>query len=1299
MTTPETPDMPGPQEDQRRDSMPVPENLPVPEQRTAVDQTPAAIPVPQQQAAVDPTPAAIPKEEPMTVLSELPETPPEKPVKKKRGKPRKSKKESGPGFFARLRTAPSTSIGARLNLSFISISVVPLVLTAVFMGVLAFVQSRTALLADAFDALEAVETLKVGQLTSWISDRKGDIVFASNLVVVKGTAGVNEGLPTIARLKDDPTDPGYIEAYARAEGVLGSFSAEIADGVYEDIMMINLEGEVVFALNPQDVGDDVSAELVFQNGLEQTYVADIGFNVAHGENDLRLATPVTDSLGETVGVLLFEIDIHKFFADLLQERTGLGETGETYLVGQDNLFRSDSRFSADLGVETTLLNPDIPVNTVAANSSLAGEHGTEIIDDYRGLPVLSSWGPVVVQEATDLDEDGVIWAFMAEIDEPEILLPVNSLASTIAIVAVALTITVGIVATFISTRLSAGFTNPVIALTDAAQKFTGGDLTARAPVTTQDEIGTLSTAYNELSERVENLLEDLEARAIEMEASQRVTFAASERTTPEDFLNLLVNLIKDQFDVYHTQLYLTDDAGENAVLTESTGYAGRQLLGRGFSLPLDQASLVATTINSGKSVLVEDVADDPNFAPNPLLPLTKSELVVPLKLEDRILGALDIQDRVAHRFTEDSIPVFESMVEQVAFLFENAELLEQITSQTTALETFAEQLRAAASVANQLGSILNPEQLLNEAVVIMQSRFGLYHVHIYLMNEEETDLAVEAGSGQVGVVLKERRHSIAVDNETSVVAKAARDLSPVIVEDSETYAGYVMNPLLPDTRSELSVPLVAAGKVLGVLDIQDEKPNRFSQEDADTFSTLGGQIATTLQTARVFAEQVATQEELKEREAQFRTLVDYAPEAIVVLDVDAGLFVEVNDNAVEMFGYSKEQFERMSFADISTQNQASGKPSADAIWDYVQTTTAGGAPIFDWRHRKSDGETFTAEIRLVRLPAVGRNLVRGSITDITERKEAEETIIQGDRLKSEFLANMSHELRTPLNSIIGYTDVLLMGMDGDLDDETVVDVQAIHDNGQHLLRIINDILDLAKIEAGRMTLELSDVDVASLIRHVVKGNASLLVNKPVEFKTEVQDGLPTVFADRVRLNQVLNNLVSNAVKFTDQGSITLRASDRSGMLELQVVDTGAGMSETDMQLIFEEFQQADASSTRVVEGTGLGLTITRRLVQMHGGTIKVTSELGKGSIFTILLPMEAKVPSTIVTKIKKDSKSLAAPVAVTAEGNGQSDTGSLASGNGGLIKKVTDALKAKVGNGRKKKASKEIVSEDGGEKK
>jgi signal transduction histidine kinase len=218
---------------------------------------------------------------------------------------------------------------------------------------------------------------------------------------------------------------------------------------------------------------------------------------------------------------------------------------------------------------------------------------------------------------------------------------------------------------------------------------------------------------------------------------------------------------------------------------------------------------------------------------------------------------------------------------------------------------------------------------------------------------------------------------------------------------------------------------------------------------------------------------------------------------------------------------------------------------------------------------------------------------------------------------------MSHELRTPLNSIIGYTEIMLMGLDSDLDPEMLEDVQAIYDNGQHLLRIINDVLDLAKIEAGRLELNTEQVPVEVLIDAASSSVTGLLVNKekPVEFNVEIEDDLPTIQGDQVRLNQVINNLASNAVKFTDEGHITMRAFRDDGWICLEVEDTGIGIAEEDLTKIFERFQQVDGSNARKQEGTGLGLAITRHLVQMHGGTIKVKSKLGKGATFTVRLPV------------------------------------------------------------------------------
>jgi signal transduction histidine kinase len=229
---------------------------------------------------------------------------------------------------------------------------------------------------------------------------------------------------------------------------------------------------------------------------------------------------------------------------------------------------------------------------------------------------------------------------------------------------------------------------------------------------------------------------------------------------------------------------------------------------------------------------------------------------------------------------------------------------------------------------------------------------------------------------------------------------------------------------------------------------------------------------------------------------------------------------------------------------------------------------------------------------------------------------------EADRLKSEFLASMSHELRTPLNSIIGYSEVMLDGIDGNLTEDMEEDVRAIHGSGQHLLNIINDILDLAKIEAGKMVIDPQPVNLNDFVDEIARAGQILVKDRPVELIKQVDENLPKVKADSVRLRQIIWNVVSNAVKFTEQGSVTVTTGlQEDGMAFVEVKDTGIGMTKSDLPVIFEQFRQVDGSSTRRAGGTGLGLNITRHLIQMHGGEIFVDSEVGVGTTFRVTLPV------------------------------------------------------------------------------
>jgi CheY-like chemotaxis protein/two-component sensor histidine kinase len=230
-----------------------------------------------------------------------------------------------------------------------------------------------------------------------------------------------------------------------------------------------------------------------------------------------------------------------------------------------------------------------------------------------------------------------------------------------------------------------------------------------------------------------------------------------------------------------------------------------------------------------------------------------------------------------------------------------------------------------------------------------------------------------------------------------------------------------------------------------------------------------------------------------------------------------------------------------------------------------------------------------------------------------------------DKLKSQFLANMSHELRTPLNSIIGFSRVILKGIDGPITDMQQQDLTAIYNSGQHLLGLINDVLDLARIEAGKMELNFEEVNLADMVQSVLSTAKGLVKEKPIQLVSNVLAGTATVRGDAMRIRQIFINLLSNAAKFTDEGAIKVEAQNQKGPdgkteVLIRVTDTGPGITAEDQEKLFKAFSQVDGSATRKSGGTGLGLSICANLVQLHGGRIGVTSEPGQGSTFWFTLP-------------------------------------------------------------------------------
>jgi signal transduction histidine kinase len=285
----------------------------------------------------------------------------------------------------------------------------------------------------------------------------------------------------------------------------------------------------------------------------------------------------------------------------------------------------------------------------------------------------------------------------------------------------------------------------------------------------------------------------------------------------------------------------------------------------------------------------------------------------------------------------------------------------------------------------------------------------------------------------------------------------------------------------------------------------------------------------------------------------------------------------------------------------------------------VQSNTSGG-------FTKEDANIYTTLAAQVAVALQNARLYVEQAATVTQLREL-------DRLKSAFLANMSHELRTPLNSILGFSDVILEEIDGPLTETMHNDLNLIQKNGQHLLHLINDVLDMAKIEAGRINLSPERFKIHEILDDVLSITSTLASEKNLPLFVESDsDNDVEIFADRTRLRQVMINLINNSIKFTDKGKIAIR-SVRQGTenILISVKDTGVGIPPDQLEAIFQEFAQIDTSSTRKAGGTGLGLPISRRLIELHGGRLWAESSgvNGEGSIFYVELPIEARITEPI----------------------------------------------------------------------
>jgi signal transduction histidine kinase/DNA-binding response OmpR family regulator/putative methionine-R-sulfoxide reductase with GAF domain len=596
-----------------------------------------------------------------------------------------------------------------------------------------------------------------------------------------------------------------------------------------------------------------------------------------------------------------------------------------------------------------------------------------------------------------------------------------------------------------------------------------------------------------------------------------------------------------------------------------------------------------------------------------------------------------------------------AIASQTAIALQNANLFEETQRRAT-------QLAASAEVARDTTAILDVNQLLDETVHLISEQFGFYHAGVFLVDEQDEWAVLRAASSAGGQRMLERNHRLKI-GEVGIVGYVAATGEPRIALDVGKDAMHFANPDLPNTHSEMGLPLRARERIIGVLDVQSTKKAAFSEDDVAVLQTLADQLATAIENANLFqrvredANRRALINEVNQAAAsslEIKELLGRAGEAIsrqlempcVIFEWDAATEtlkpVTIRDSAttdvtpLEPAPITAEMDPTMFHAIRTRQLQvlsdvtANVRGAAAQLARQLDLLDAAYIPLMSreqilgllalGRHRGhpalDEGELSFLEVIATNLGVALENaqLYQGAV-------ETAERLAEVDRLKTQFLANMSHELRTPLNSIIGFSRVILKEIDGPLTDMQRTDLQTIYDSGQHLLALINNLLEVAKIEAGKMEIVFEDVDLQPIIASVMSTAIALVKDKLVNLQQSIPEDLPIVRGDARRIRQVLINLVGNAAKFTEEGFVRVKAEVNPTEVTISVADSGIGVPEDKLETIFEAFTQVDSSTTRRAGGTGLGLSICRSYIEMHGGRLWVESTVDVGSTFYFTLPI------------------------------------------------------------------------------
>jgi signal transduction histidine kinase len=796
-----------------------------------------------------------------------------------------------------------------------------------------------------------------------------------------------------------------------------------------------------------------------------------------------------------------------------------------------------------------------------------------------------------------------------------------------------------------------------------------------------DAIALLQTFADQAVIAIENvrLFTELEARNRDLTATSHILQVISRSPTDaQPVFETIAQRAKQLCDAREGGVFRFDGALIHLTALADATTEWAPALRSAFPRSPGRGSMTARAIETRSVVHVPDVLADSEFDLTEAARSSsiRSVLSVPMLRTGEVIGAITVDRHQPGPFSDDQIALLKTFADQAVIAIENVRLFKELETRNQDLTEALGRQTATAEILRIISQSQTEVQPVFDAIVDNAMRlFRAWSASVLRLDGELLHLIAMRGGLPGSDEYMRRQQSLRPIYSVTPAGRCVTTRTVVHIQDVE------LDPILDQAirdmartrgwKSELLAPMLRDGEPIGVIAVTRAEAGAFSAAEIELLQTFADQAVIAIENARLLSELRARTGELTRSVDQLTALSEVGRAVSSTLDLetvlttivsravelsglDGGVVFEYDEDAEEfvqraqtetgsalaearrtnrirkgegVLGQTAITLESVQVSDITLPGAYAGRLRENLIESGIRAILAVPM-VYEGRligclgvTRNQPGDFPRNTIELLRTFATQSALAIQNARLFREIEDKSRQLEVASQHKSEFLANMSHELRTPLNAIIGFSEVLGERMFGELNEKQEEYLKDIYGSGQHLLSLINDILDLSKIEAGRMELELTDFNLPATLDNALTLVRERAGRRGIAVGLTVDEQLEQIRADERKVRQVVLNLLSNAIKFTPEGGrIEVRAVPVDGMVEISVSDTGVGIAPEDQEAIFEEFRQVGTTAKKV-EGTGLGLALSRKFVELHGGRIWVKSELGAGSTFTFTIPM------------------------------------------------------------------------------